>query len=400
MEDKHEEVEDIESGLSDSFIDDDDDDDSDNDDDNEPSTSGQDDGTRIQEPLTDQEVEELVAEFLEVESKAAEAQEALEKESLAKIESDVREELAQSLQGDDLEAAVEDEMATFREEWENVLDELETESYHLLILNFMHRDMAAIIVYVALADSIWLEQLDGTGIELPSLYKWIESQAPNSCCTEAWKRRAHWVGTQVTKETTDTVADAEKYLQIHRLLDGKKKLAMDGSEAIAENGEVDWASMKKLFSTSSSEDVASFGSRHWASVYLANTPQEAALMGLKFPGVNEVEEIEDIDGNSSDPFVAEAIANEKELVLSEEQRKKLQKGMLQSVYSQGNPSICEVMVITEMGTNMAESLPLDDNYHEATCQDLKKDVCENSGDLDMEQLMNESNSVFPESECL
>ena len=47
MEDKHEEVEDIESGLSDSFIDDDDDD-SDNDDDNEPSTSGQDDGTRIQ----------------------------------------------------------------------------------------------------------------------------------------------------------------------------------------------------------------------------------------------------------------------------------------------------------------------------------------------------------------
>jgi transcriptional regulator ATRX len=68
----------------------------------------------------------------------------------------------------------------------------------------------------------------------------------------------------------------------------QKKLAMDGSEAIAENGEVDWASMKKLFSTSSSEDVASFGSKHWASVYLANTPQEAALMGLKFPGVNEV----------------------------------------------------------------------------------------------------------------
>jgi transcriptional regulator ATRX len=55
MEDKHEEVEDIESGLSDSFIDDDDDDDDDedsnNDDDNEPSTSGQDDGTRIQVSL-------------------------------------------------------------------------------------------------------------------------------------------------------------------------------------------------------------------------------------------------------------------------------------------------------------------------------------------------------------
>jgi hypothetical protein len=80
----------------------------------------------------------------------------------------VREELAQSLQGDDvsflccfltffgvliistlpiiyaflsypcleLEAAVEDEMTTFREEWENVLDELETESYHLLVCFF------------------------------------------------------------------------------------------------------------------------------------------------------------------------------------------------------------------------------------------------------------------------
>ena len=48
---------------------------------------------------------------------------------------------------------------------------------------------------------------------------------------------------------------------------------------------------------------------------------------------------------------------------------------------------------------MAESLPLDDNYHEVTCQDLKKDVCENSGDLDMEQLMSESNSVFPESDA-
>ncbi|KAH8491192.1 hypothetical protein H0E87_023363 [Populus deltoides] len=404
MEDKHEEVEDIESGSSDSFIDDDDDDeDSNNDDDNEPSTSGQDDGTRIQEPLTDQEVEELVAEFLEVESKAAEAQEALEKESLAKVESDVREELARSLQGDDLEAAVEDEMATFREEWENVLDELETESYHLL------------------------EQLDGTGIELPNLYKWIESQAPNSCCTEAWKRRAHWVGTQMTKETTDTVADAEKYLQIHRPVRRKhgklleegasgflqKKIAMDGSEAIAENGEVDWASMKKLFSTSSSEDVASFGSKHWASVYLANTPQEAALMGLKFPGVNEVEEIEDIDGNSTDPFVAEAIANEKELVLSEEQRKNYRK-----VKEEDDAKIDQKLqlrlkqrrrlkrckqgvssVVQEMGTNMTESLPLDDNYHEVTCQDLKKDVCENSGDLDMEQLMSESNSVFPESDA-
>lgn len=60
------------------------------------------------------------------------------------------------------------------------------------------------------------EQLDGAGIELPSLYKWIESQAPNGCCTEAWKRRAHWVGSQVTSETAESLADAEKHLQTQR----------------------------------------------------------------------------------------------------------------------------------------------------------------------------------------
>jgi transcriptional regulator ATRX len=38
-----------------------------------------------------------------------------------------------------------------------------------------------------------------------------------------------------------------------------------------------------------------------------------------------VEEIDDIDGNSNDPFVAAAIANEKELDLSEEQKKNFRK---------------------------------------------------------------------------
>ncbi|TYJ98684.1 protein CHROMATIN REMODELING 20 isoform X2 [Cucumis melo var. makuwa] len=61
-----------------------------------------------------------------------EAQEALEKESLAKVEKEVREELALTLNGDDLETAIANEMATFVEEWEIVLDELEIESAHLL----------------------------------------------------------------------------------------------------------------------------------------------------------------------------------------------------------------------------------------------------------------------------
>lgn len=41
-----------------------------------------------------------------------------------------------------------------------------------------------------------------------------------------------------------------------------------------------------------------------------------------------MEEIDDIDGNSTDPFVAAAIANEKELDLSEEQRRQFKKVFL------------------------------------------------------------------------
>ncbi|GMI65154.1 hypothetical protein like AT1G08600 [Hibiscus trionum] len=308
MEEKNNEVEDVDRVSSDSFFVDSDDD--------EPSISGQDDGLNFEEPLTEKEIEELVSEFLEVESKAAEAQETLEKESLAKVESEVREELAQALQGDDLETAVADEMATFIEQWEGVLDELETESAQLL------------------------EQLDGAGIELPSLYKWIESQAPNGCCTEAWKRRAHWVGSQVTSETAESLADAEKHLQTQRPVRRKhgrqleegasgflqKKLSNDAShEAPTGKSDIDWSSFMKICSDGLTEDDTGFGSKKWASVYLASTPQQATLMGLKFPGVDEVEEIEDIDGSSDNPLVADAIENEKELILSEEQRKNFRK---------------------------------------------------------------------------
>ncbi|KAA3472957.1 protein CHROMATIN REMODELING 20 [Gossypium australe] len=296
MEEKHDEVEDVDRASSGSFI-------VDSDDDDEPSTSGQDDGLHFEEPLTEKEIEELVSEFLEVESKAAEAQETLEKESLANVESE-------------LETAVADEMATFIEQWEAVLDELETESAQLL------------------------EQLDGAGIELPSLYKWIESQAPNGCCTEAWKRRAHWVGSQVTSETAESLADAEKHLQTQRPVRRKhgrlleegasgflqKKLSDDISqEAPTGKSDIEWSSFMKICSNGLPEDETGFGSKNWASVYLASTPQQAALMGLKFPGVNEVEEIEDVDGSSDNLLVADAIENERELILSEEQRKNFRK---------------------------------------------------------------------------
>ncbi|CAN4112856.1 unnamed protein product [Withania somnifera] len=305
------EEQDVEKASDDSFINDDSDDPMiDDDDENQQS--------QLLEPLTDKEIEELIAELLQNESKAAEAQEALEEESISKVEADVREELSQTLTGDELENAVADEMTTFKEEWEAVLDELETESSNLL------------------------EQLDGAGIELPSLYKWIESRAPQGCCTEAWKNRTQWVGSEMTNDLTGAFADAEKYLQIHRpvtrrhgkvLEEGasgflaKKLAGNDGSEAQGGSGSVDWVSFSKLCSddSSSSKGTISFGSKGWASVYLASTPQQAAELGIKFPGMDEVEEIDDIEDSSVDPFVADAIANEKELNLTEEQKRKFKK---------------------------------------------------------------------------
>ncbi|XP_052296174.1 protein CHROMATIN REMODELING 20 isoform X4 [Citrus sinensis] len=138
----------------------------------------------------------------------------------------------------------------------------------------------------------------------------------------------------------ESIAGAEDFLQTERpvrrrhgklLEEGasgflQKKIANDGSEnGGKEVSDINWNSVNKIFSGDVSEKCAAFGSKHWASVYLASTPQQAAAMGLKFPGVDEVEEIEDVDGNSDDPFVADAIANEKELALSEEQRKKFRK---------------------------------------------------------------------------
>lgn len=69
----------------------------------------------------------------------------------------------------------------------------------------------------------------------------------------------------------------------------ERKLASDGNgEAVTEKPEVDWCSLSKCFSDNASQDCNLFGSEHWASVYLASTPQQAAMMGLKFPGVDEV----------------------------------------------------------------------------------------------------------------
>ncbi|KAK1260994.1 Chromatin structure-remodeling complex protein SYD [Acorus gramineus] len=268
-------------------------------------------------PLTDAEIEELIAEFLEVESKAAEAQESLEKESLLRVESEVRGELAESLHGDELEIAVSMEMKTFSEEWQRVLNDLETES------------------------ALLLEQLDGAGVELPTLYKWIESQTPNVCCTETWKKRTQWVGSELTSEITNSIKDAESFLQScrpvrrqhGRLLEegasgflGRKFSTEDNRNAGTENSEKDWRLFNELIQSEKlCENSGAFGTKQWASVYMASTPRQAAIMGLNLPGIDEVEEISEIESNPSDPFYADAIANEKDIDLSEEQRRNFRK---------------------------------------------------------------------------
>lgn len=70
----------------------------------------------------------------------------------------------------------------------------------------------------------------------------------------------------------------------------QKKICAETLEPVKKEPEGDWDLFNKMISDGSGTD-ASFGSKHWASVYLASTPQQAALMGLKFPGVDEVENI-------------------------------------------------------------------------------------------------------------
>lgn len=69
---------------------------------------------------------------------------------------------------------------------------------------------------------------------------------------------------------------------------GKKVEESESSAAVNDSTTVDWDSFSKMCSDKSSLEDITFGSKHWASVYLASTPQQAADLGLKFPGVDEV----------------------------------------------------------------------------------------------------------------
>ncbi|KAL0732506.1 hypothetical protein Bca4012_008715 [Brassica carinata] len=125
---------------------------------------------------------------------------------------------------------------------------------------------------------------------------------------------SEWISELVGVEST--AAETQEALEKESLakVDGVNK------ECIAGPSELDWSSLNKVC-TEKRDEAVSFGSKNWASVYSASTPQQAAAIGLEFPGVNnEVEEIE--DASWADTFFADAKGNEKELALTEEQKKK------------------------------------------------------------------------------
>lgn len=267
-------------------------------------------------PLTDEEIQGLIDQLLEVESKAAEAQELLEEESLNALKDEVKVELAETLSGLEMDEAVKEEMSTYVDQWKEALDVLEDKS------------------------ALLQERLDDAGIDLPDLFRWIEKQAPEGCTTEAWKKRTHWVGLHASEAAADAVSKANVNLESVRPVKrhhgkfmeegasgflGRKFSHMSSqmSGMATQPGE-GWESMDALFGNeANSGALTGFGTEAWASVYLAATPQQAALLGL--PGAEQVEEIVDMDKCQKDPFIAEALASEKETGLTEEQKKNLMK---------------------------------------------------------------------------
>ncbi|CAM6088651.1 unnamed protein product [Calypogeia fissa] len=273
-------------------------------------------------PLKDEDLQELVDQLLKAESEAAEAQEMLEEESLASVRDEVKAELAETFSGPELDAKVDEEMRTYIETWEESCEELQEEC------------------------SLLQEELEDAGVDLPDLYKRIEKQAPEGCSTEAWKQRTHWAGHQPTQEVEVVVKRAEEELKIRhptrrrrgRLADEgasgflERKLAAQGGddgEVVTTNLEhADDGGWSKVNDFLHNEDIPQpgtlMGTKRWAAVYLASTPEQAVQLGLALPGVDTVEEIGDMESEPCFEFKV-AFANEKERGLTDQQRKSIKK---------------------------------------------------------------------------
>ncbi|XP_024393599.1 protein CHROMATIN REMODELING 20 isoform X2 [Physcomitrium patens] len=262
------------------------------------SLSDDDSSLNVEVTYTDEDIQNLLDDFFQAEHEAIEAQEKLEDESLEAMRKEVSSELAETKSGPELEAAIEEEMETYIEICKDQLAELE--------------DQIALLQ----------EKLEDAGQDLPQLYKLLEKQLPELCTTETWRKRTHWVGLAPTPEAFEVVQKAELDLKEKRPVrrhhgriqdEGASGFLVKKVESKTESDvapEDAWSLYDVLDKEEDNPGPGSLmGTAKWASVYLASTPEQAALMGLALPGADTVEEIGDLDENKSKLF-REALANE------------------------------------------------------------------------------------------
>mmetsp|Transcript_6394 Transcript_6394/g.12014 ORF Transcript_6394/g.12014 Transcript_6394/m.12014 type:complete len:1332 (-) Transcript_6394:571-4566(-) len=118
---------------------------------------------------TEEGQQQLLDRLLELESEIEEAQENLEEESLLKVTEEVRDELIQtkaSLDENELEAQVEEEVQEYKQRWSDECERLEDER------------------------SLVQDRLQDLGMDLRSVYQDMERLTAERATTEAWKKAA------------------------------------------------------------------------------------------------------------------------------------------------------------------------------------------------------------------
>ncbi|KAL3686280.1 hypothetical protein R1sor_008854 [Riccia sorocarpa] len=272
--------------------------------------------------MKEEDIEELIGQLVETEMEAAKVQESLEDESLSRVRTEVTAEFSETHTVGKVESAVEEEMGAFVEHCNYLLGEIEEKS------------------------ALLQEKLEDAGVSLTHLFKFIERQISEQSTTEAWKKRTLWVGNQPTEEVASIIGKASEELRLkhptrsHRgktLDEGasgflRRKLASNGKDITTnrtsepESSDDDaWSKLEESLDNDEKEGPGQLmGTKRWASVYLASTPEQAAQLGFTLPGADIVEEIGDTESDKGAIFRA-ALKNERERGLTEGQKKSIKK---------------------------------------------------------------------------
>ncbi|KAL2624343.1 hypothetical protein R1flu_008588 [Riccia fluitans] len=273
--------------------------------------------------LSEEDIFELMGELVEAEMEAARIQESLEEESLFRVRTEVAAEFAETRTAEKVESAVEEEMSTYLEHCEYMLGQIEEKS------------------------ALLQEKLEDAGVSLAHLFKLIERQISEESTTDAWKKRTLWVGHQPTEEVASVLSNASEELKVkyptrsHRgkILDEgasgflRRKFTADGEDVATEctskpdsYDDDGWSKLEEYIDNDEDceRPAQLMGTKRWAAVYLASTPEQAAQLGLTLPGAHTVEEIGDTETEKRVIFKA-ALKNERERGLTEGQEKSIKK---------------------------------------------------------------------------